>query len=538
MMSALQRRTLLGSCALVVALSAPAHGVQQPRRTGYEELVALFTEWRQFQRPKTMNGVPDYTAAAMAAQQRALPDLQRRHAALDTAGWTRAQQVDWHIVRAEMNGLDFDHRVLRPWALNPAFYVTVFPSRSDQPAREGPHAAGALELWSYTFPLSPRAAANVAERLRIIPPLLQQARANLVGKGRDLWTMGIRSMRDQSAALAVLVGRVAAHPELVAAATRARAATDEFRAWLESEAASRTGTSGIGVDNYNWYLENVQLQSSTWQDQVTLMRRELARSRAALALEEQRNRGLPPLTPIADSAEWRRRFHDAVTEYMRFIRDRPVLSVRPYMEPALRARLAAFSPGPREFFTEVNHRDPIIMRTHDFHWIDLARAEAEPHSSVIRRGPLLYNIFITRTEGFATALEEMMMHAGLLDTDPRGRELIYILIAQRAARALGDLMMHANQWTIDDAVEFAVTQTPRGWLRRDGRTVWGEQHLYLQHPTYGTSYLIGKLEIERLLSDRAQQLGDAFTLEGFIDEFTALGMIPLSLIRFELLGRQ
>jgi uncharacterized protein (DUF885 family) len=208
------------------------------------------------------------------------------------------------------------------------------------------------------------------------------------------------------------------------------------------------------------------------------------------------------------------------------------------MEPALRARLGAFSPGPREFFTEVNHRDPIIMRTHDFHWIDLARAEAEPHASVIRRGPLLYNIFITRTEGFATALEEMMMHAGLLDTQPRGRELIYILVAQRAARALGDLMMHANQWTIDDAVEFAVTQTPRGWLRRDGRTVWGEQHLYLQHPTYGTSYLIGKQEIERLLSDRAQQLGDAFTLQRFIDEFTAPGMIPLSLIRFELLGQQ
>jgi uncharacterized protein (DUF885 family) len=207
------------------------------------------------------------------------------------------------------------------------------------------------------------------------------------------------------------------------------------------------------------------------------------------------------------------------------------------MEPALRARLGRFSPGPREFFNEVSYRDPIVMRTHDFHWIDLAQMTSSPHSSPIRRGPLLYNIFITRTEGFATALEEMMMHAGFVDAHPRGRELIYILIAQRAARALGDLMMHANRFSLEQAAKFAVAETPRGWLREDGNTVWGEQHLYLQQPAYGTSYLVGKMEIERLLSDRAHQLGSAFTLGKFVDEFTAVGLIPMSLLRWELTGR-
>jgi hypothetical protein len=65
-----------------------------------------------------------------------------------------AQQVDWHLVRAEMNGLDFDHRVLRPWTNDAAFCVTVFPSQSDQPTREGPLAFGAVELWTYRFPLA------------------------------------------------------------------------------------------------------------------------------------------------------------------------------------------------------------------------------------------------------------------------------------------------------------------------------------------------------------------------------------------------
>ena len=531
-------RLLVGlgaGAALVVADSVVA---QTPARLNrYEDLVGLFQEWRAFQRPKLVNGIADYTVAAMAAQQRALPAYQRRLTRIDTTGWNIPQKVDWHIVRAEMNGLDFDHRVIKPWSRNPAFYVTVFPSQSDQPAREGHWAFGSLELWSYRFPLSPTDAAEVSAKLRAVPPLLQQARRNLVGNAKDLWNMGIRSIRDQASALQALEGRVADNAALAADARAARDATNEFVRWLEQQAPGKTGPSGIGVDNYNWYLKNVQLVPFTWQDQVTLMQRELARSRAALALEEERNRALPPLQPVSSSEEWERRFNSAVTEYIGFLRDREVITVLDYMEPALRARLGRFSSGPREFFTEVNHRDPIIMRTHDFHWIDLAQMKSAPHTSPIRRGPLLYNIFITRTEGFATAMEELMMNTGFLDSHPRGRELIYVLVAQRAARALGDLMMHANRYSIEEAARFAVAETPRGWLRQDGSTVWGEQHLYLQQPAYGTSYLIGKMQIEKLLSDRKQQQGSAFNLRQFMDAFTAIGMIPMSLVRWELLGQ-
>lgn len=524
--------------ALLLSGTHASAQAQASRPTRYEDLVALFREWRAFQRPGLVDGVPDYTARAIAAQQRELPAYQRRLTAIDTSGWSTPQRVDLHVVRAEMNGLDFDHRVLRPWARDPAFYVTVFTSQSDQPAREGHYAYGGIELWTFEFPLSPERAAQLSAGLRTIPRLLEQARGNLVGNARDLWTMGVRRMRQQSDDLEALAATVAGNAALVADVRRAREVTDEFRAWLEREAPSRTGPSGIGIENYDWYLPNVQLVPYTWENIVTLMRRELARSVAALKLEEERNRQLPPLEPITSAAEWERRFNAAVSEYVAFLRGREILSVRDYMEPALRARLGRFSPGPREFFNEVNYRDPIVMRTHDFHWIDLARMPADPHPSVIRRGPLLYNIFISRTEGFATAMEEMMMHAGFLDTHPRGRELIYILVAQRAARALGDLMMHADRWTLEQAAQFTASQTPRNWLRLDGSTVWGEQHLYLRQPAYGTSYLIGKMEIERLLADRSRELGDRFTVKRFIDEFTAVGLIPMSLVRWELTGER
>ena len=72
----------------------------------------------------------------------------------------------------------------------------------------------------------------------------------------------------------------------------------------------------------------------------------------------------------------------------------------------------------------------------------------------------------------------------------------------------------------------------------DGNLVRAEQHLYLQQPGYGTSYLIGKMEIEKLLAERKQQLGDAFTMKRFMDDFNAAGLIPVSLIRWELTGQK
>jgi hypothetical protein len=535
-----------GKTACVIAvLAVLAGGCQREtpattaRSTRYEELVSLFEAWRTFQKPRLVDGLPDYTANAMSAQQRELPAYRQRLAAIDPSGWPVSQQVDWQLVRAEMNGLDFDQRVLRPWANNPAFYVTVFASQSDQPAREGPLAYGAVEVWSYTFPLTPDHAARMQTGIRAIPGLLDQAKKNLVGNSRDLWVYGAGSLKEQSATLAQLATRVAEAPGgLQSDVQRAKDATDAFVTWIDSQARSKTGPSGIGVDNYNWYLKNVQLAPYTWQDEVTLMERELSRAHAFLALEEQRNAALPAQVPIGSEQEHAQRFNAAVSEYMRFLEDRQILTIRDYMDPALRARVGRFSPAPREFFGEVNARNPLVMRTHDYHWFDLGRMAHEPHSDPIRRGPLLYNIFNTRTEGHATGWEEMMLQAGLFDARPRARELVYVILAERAARALGDLKMHSNEFTLEQAAQFASANTPRGWLSLDGELVRGEQHLYLQQPAYGTSYVTGKFQIEELLSVRKRQLGDRFTMKEFMDQFDAAGLIPASLLRWELTEQQ
>jgi hypothetical protein len=461
--------------------------------TRYEDLTTIFGDWRNFQQPRRADGAPDYSAAAMAAQARDLTGFANRLAAIDPASWPIPQQVDYYIVRAEMHGLDFDHRVLKPWTNNPAFYVTVYSDESDQPAREGPLAAGGVELWKYTFPLSASDAAAIGAGLQPIPKLLEQAKTNLTGNQKDLWTYGAKAIKAQSADLMAFAAKLGdTQPDLKGTVEKARIATDALAAWLDSQAPGKTGPAGIGVDNYNWYLKNVQLVPYTWQDEVTLMERELDRSSASLALEEQKHVKLPPQVPIASAAEHDRRYSTAVTEYMAFLKDHDILTIRPDMDPGLRAHLGRFSPGPREFFGEVDARDPEVMRTHGYHWFDKGWMTNVGHPSPVRKVPQLYNIFNTRTEGFATAFEELMLRAGMFEARPRSRELIYILVAERAARALGDLRMHSNAFTLEQASQFASDHTPRGWSNSRNRPSYSEQHLYLRQPAYGTSYVIRK----------------------------------------------
>ena len=73
---------------LLAACAAPPKPKPEVPSDRYEDLVALFTTWRDFQRPKVVDGVPDYTAAAMEAQHRDLPSWQRRLAAFDARSWT------------------------------------------------------------------------------------------------------------------------------------------------------------------------------------------------------------------------------------------------------------------------------------------------------------------------------------------------------------------------------------------------------------------------------------------------------------------
>ena len=92
--------------------------------------------------------------------------------------------------------------------------------------------------------------------------------------------------------------------------------------------------------------------------------------------------------------------------------------------------------------------------------------------------------------------------------------------------------MHTNEFTVQQAVDFMVDNTP--FMDQDVARVDAE--IYLKTPGSGIAYQMGKLQIEELLMDRALQLGEEFDLKEFHDEFLASGWIPISLIRWEMTG--
>ena len=221
----------------------------------HADLLELFADWRTFEEPPLRNGAPDYTADTFAARHADYQALRARLDAMEIDDWSVAEQVDWHLVRAEMNGYDFNHRVLKPWVRDPAFYDTVWMNRSDVPAHEGPTNHAVVEVWMYEFPLSAADDARLTAEIRAIPPLMRQAAGNLTGNARDLWVTGIRDMRSQLDELDRVreMAGSEASADLVDAILEAKIATQELIDFLEAEAPNKDGPSGIGKDNYTWY---------------------------------------------------------------------------------------------------------------------------------------------------------------------------------------------------------------------------------------------------------------------------------------------
>ena len=531
--------------ALTCLISCSPEKEKTPIATGindYPSLVTLFNEWRAFENPPLKDGAPDYTVATFEKRMPEFKKLQGKLFAMDTAKWPIEQRIDWHVVWAEMNGFDFNQRVLQPWTRDPAYYSSLKMERSDVPAHEGPTHHKTVELWTYQFPLNTESKTKLISELKVITPLNEQAKINLTGNAKELWIAGIRDIETQSDDLASILQLpgVGEQIDLVAAIKQAITSTDALAEWLSAQSASKTGPSGIGKENYTWYLQNVHLVPLTWEDEVMVLKRELARAWSSLKLEEHRNRKLPELVAADSPEKFAALAERSAKSLMTFLEKEEIVTVKEYFEPALREHLGKFVPTEkRNFFLIGMHYDPRPLYSHFYHWFELARLDKEPNKSEIRKGPLLYNIFAARNEGLATAVEEMFMQAGLYDNNPRVREIVYIMIAQRAARGLGSLYAHANQLTMEEAGKIHSEYTPRGWMKTEKKLLLFEQHLYMRQPGYGSSYITGKYQLENVLADFAkmkESKQEAFHLKDYFDQLNAIDDIPISLVHWQMTG--
>lgn len=516
--------------ALAAGLTLSAQG-QGP--AGYQTLVGIHQEAQKLRQPAVNNGVPDYTASSMERHKRAVDSLRQRLGALDSSSWPVSERVDYHVVRAGLNDLDFQHRVVRPWQRDPGLYVDA--------VRRAPYT---------DVPATGEALTRLRTQLQAVPQILEQARKNLTTASGELAGMAIRQLemsdginqgeprRPVPPAGVIgwyrdLLGRLPQqHPDLVGDAKAALQAVEGYRDWLKANQASMKEPAWVGMEHYNWYLRNVRLMPFDADDVRLLGKREEDRARTFLEIEEHRNQALPPIEPVKSAEEHERRVREAETLIRSYIQKHRLLTIPPDTPPEFEtdAFWIVREGGKRHFWEELTYRDPLNNHIHASipgHQFDghIQRKNKNPIRSGFRDG--------ARAEGWGFYLEEMFLQAGLLDGRPRARELFYIAQLKRAIRIPCELEMQTGRWTLQQAIDYMVREVP---LMEPDLARY-DLAIYLRRPTYGMNYFMGKIQLEHLMNERARQLGDAFDLGRFHDEFLAAGPIPIALIQWEMTGR-
>jgi hypothetical protein len=527
-----RRFGIIVSGILVALAFAYLTFAQQQSVSGYDTLVALYNDIRADANPTVVDGVPDYRPAAVALSQAKVAVFRHRLAAISVENWSVPQRVDYLVVQARLNALDFRFRVQHPWISDPGFYTE------------------AVERIAYTeLPVKGDALTALQGRLNAVPAILAQAKTNLTEPAAEYAKLTIHDIntadgvghgmpfRTVPAAgthgwYADFIERAKTQqPELVPAAQEALSAVDDFDSWLKQNLSKMTAPAGVGRANFDWYLKYVRYMPYTMEDSVKTGLEEYERAMAFLALERHKNRNLPEIALPTNKEEYDKRMADAQDAIRAFITKNDILTIPAFASVHLAQNVpwTERPGGKRNFWEEMQFRDPrpdTVHATLPGHAFDLL---VHQHDRRPIRGSYVDS---GRQEGWGFYLEESMLQLGFLDDVPRTKELYYIFQAARGVRDPAEANLHLNKWTIGQAVKYMMDKVP--YMDADVARI--DAAAYLRKPSGGLSYQMGKMQMFKLVGDREHQLGDKFNLREFNDAFFASGMIPISLIRWEITG--
>jgi hypothetical protein len=529
------RSTAIGwLCISILLATCTSTGDNKPQSGGkkkYDDLVALYKDFRRLIEPKLVDSIPDYTAPTMAKAYDTLKTLLADWKGMDTTGWTIDQRVDYKLVGAQLNGEDFNHRIMKRWSSDPAFYNTL--------GWFNPTMEGAISL-PRQLPMDSTRLQRFKKSLEKLPKQLAQAKTNLTNMKPDLAILGIKLKEYELKRWERWKpDAIASHPELQPQIDQLIASLKDFKAFLEEKKPSLTGSSGIGKENYDWMLKNVYLLPLTTDQCIMLTQRELERTVATLKLEEHRNRNLPELKLIDNEQEFKALQVAGQEKLIKFVRDNKILPEPDLLTTKPVGRYVRTN-GERNFFEQVLDRDPTALHPHDMtgHAPDGLRVP-EWNKRPIPRGYDPEYVTGMRAEGMATGMEDLLMQLGMHDESPRSRELAYMLRAFRAVRALADMKMHANMLDLTGAMDYAKKTVPYGWYGEEGNyLIWEEMDLYMRQPGYGIGYFFGAYQIEQLIAEKGMEQGKNFNIQSFMKDFINEGLVPISLIRFKMTGKE
>ena len=553
--------------AIASALVFAASSAAQDTPAELHAVAQSYYEWqvREFPVDSSSQGLhtwdsllTDYSKPALAKRNQHIHELLERVRAMKTARWSKDDQIDQILFRAQLERPDFDARVLQTYESNPLVYVS-----------ECSNAIFSLLTKDYA-PHHDRALAATA-RLRAMPGMLQQAKANLTQPVQLYAQLAIESAHSIdplfTKSLMTLADGLnaglnpAERTDLERARDAALQAIHGFADNLHSRLSTMPAYRPMGVANYEYYLHHIYLLPIDAAQLDMLGQAELARYRGLEALLPNPDMANPnparaKVVP-RNQEEFLTVYESRLQSILQFLKQEDLITIPSYVGPFhIRQLPDAFKPtypggfmnppglydrdnsgfyfvptylpSSPNFYIRAGIEEPRPLLSHEGlpgHFLQLSIAN---HLKDEIRRHHQDGAFV---EGWALYSEEMLLRRGLYAPGSAAEGQILRLSRYRAARVRVDVNLNTGRWTFPQAVQYFMDA---GGLDREAAT--GEASGAANEPTQKMTYITGKFEIMRLLGKYRTRAGKEFKLKQFHDDLLRNGSLPLSIESWILLG--
>lgn len=536
------------------------------------ELIKLAEEFRGIRGRRS--GIPDF-AAEVKKQKELLSKFRARLDDMDISDWTMHFKIDYLLIRSEMDALEYELYVRRHTSRDPSFYVNAAIRNVRR------HLTGGRRLGDNPrlMPFTKERAQDVLQALAETEKFLVQGRNNLTEMVPELAKIAMEhpggGYYTENGQLKYIVENytkwaevtaqhfpAAEAKKLVPAAIEAGKRLKAFGEWLEKNKDNMPGKYYFGKDIVDWYLKHVMLLPYN-SDQIKFMS-EIERGRAIsyLQFEMHKNRHLPPIKPARNIEEYlawddetslilRRWYLDmgldlmSDQEYQTIIRSEGAMYLLPFGllafpyedKPGIHRITVVPDDHWRSIYSNMGFRtDPATLHGHEYcpghtYAGKLHRNNPCPIRARHRDG--------AHSEGWCFYHEILPV---IMDfpfvRGPRARELPYINKLQRAERMLIGLAILIGEIGFDEAMELHIKNTPAlgSGLGVRPEEAFEEIEGFLHGGSLPHQCQTGLIQFYKLLADRKMQLKDRFDLKEFNDQFMKYGQIPISLLRWVILG--
>lgn len=559
------------ACGLAAALACvtlPAWGQDaQPVKHASPELIRLADEFRAFRsplfRPRTwrptheVSGVPDY-AAVKREQLAGLTKFRERLHALNPKGWPVHDQVDYLVLRSEMDDTYFEQAILREVETNPGYYIEQAID-------------GVADEVKGTVPYSAETANKIIAAFERTGPILAQGPKNIVlaDAAPELGKMGLANVDDIRNKYAAGVKLFEPHfpagqrAKLKSAADKAARDLESYGKWISANLGQMKGKPNVGKANMEWYFKRVNFNPWSLDETQALGEFEKNRFLRSIEIEEKKNAGLAELT-MPTTQEWIEWFRLTYLQTKYFLKDQNLISFHPYIgesyieEGTWQEPFGGVGnrPGLLGFQTQKNPPNTKrLFVVHEDHWFtksywertmrldpitDFQHSDWPGHyfeAQVTQRNPCPIRAIHKDTgfaQGWAHYFEELFLDMGYpYLRGPRTRELTYNFLLLRAVRVPMDIGLSDGTMSVDEAVQYQIDRVPS----MEPHISRAEVNMYVRWPYQAASYIIGKQQIEQMLGDTIYKNKFSVDWRKFHDAILDSGQIPLALVRWEVTGK-